>query len=509
MIKIKKATGNVGNVQKNVSDTSPALATVAPSETALSESSQTFVITFVIIGAGWYGVHIALELKKKYPRCKIILLEKNSDIFSEISGMFGIRLHNGLHYPRSDATRKTCRKGLEKFQKYYPELIRPHLYAIYGLGELDADEHPSKTNKEAFAAVCEELESCSEIQPAAWEYKRLLFAVDTKESSLPLGAPLRDYFSSALNDAGVTVLCNFEVTNIEKQCNGQFVVSGRRGEMPEEKFFFSHVINATSYQAFLPGPEKCLPLEMEIVYQPCLALMYDCTERPLSNLLFSFIVMDGWFPCLMPYDDRKDVKTEASSKYILTHGKWTIMGSFQTAEEAKNRLSTVNDEFISQKVKPNCEEEMEKFWPEFQKKFKYIKWIGAVLAKIKTEREFRSAVTFQNKENGMIYIIPGKVSNIFDAGEEVLALVDLEQKEIIKDGHYCYVKGGTLDTAQREIFEKPDDNSRSTCRLQTYEKSEFRQPGGQPGEANSPNFWNASVLEQTNSVQTQGMSVSR
>lgn len=428
---------------------------------------------FAVIGSGWYGTHIALVLKGKYPACEVTLFEKNSDIFSEISGKFGIRLHSGLHYPRSEQTRIACHKGFSEFYRYYPELITPHMYSVYGLGILDESGIPSKVDKEKFAAVCRELENYSEIQPAEWGYNNLSFAVNVEEPSLVLGTPLRNFFKASLNRAGVKLLCNFHITEVAKGSNNRFIVSGEQsGGCQQTSFIFSHVINATSYQALAPNPKKWLPFKIEMVYQPCLALMYEYTERPLPKLPFSFIVMDGWFPCLMPYDDRTS-KEEVFSKYIMTHGKWTILSSYETANEAKDCLASINDEFVSQRIIPCCERDMERFWPEFKQKFIYVTWIGAVLAKIKTEREFRSAVTFQNEENGMIYVIPGKVSNIFDVGEEVLDLVELSPKKVIREGEYCYVKSGVLFAAKQEITEKPKDISQNTCELRPYGKTAF------------------------------------
>ncbi|MES2142511.1 MAG: hypothetical protein V4471_06510 [Pseudomonadota bacterium] len=438
-----------------------------------------------IIGSGWYGVHIALVLKKECPSCKVTLFEKNSDIFSETSGKFGIRLHSGLHYPRSEATRIACYKGFNSFFHYYPELIRPHLYSVYGLGIRDANGNPSKVDKEKFASVCKEFESSKEIQPDEWGYNNLSFAVDVGEPSLVLGKPLRDFFMKKLEEAGVRLLCEFGVVKVKKRIDNKLVVSGKSWKIGNDQFVFNYVVNTTSYQTLVPDP-RGLPLKMEIVYQPCLALMYEYTERPLPNLPFSFIVMDGWFPCLMPYDDRAN-KQEIFSKYIMTHGKWTIMGSYKTAAEAKNHLHSIDDDFIDQQVKPNCEKEMERFWPGFKQKFIYIGWIGALLAKVKTDKEFRSAVIFQNKENKMIYVVPGKVSNIFDAGEEVLSLVGLDKKKVIRDGNYRYVEGGSLFTAKYEITEKPKDSLQNTCELQPYREREIEQV--KKAESPGPGFF--------------------
>jgi hypothetical protein len=95
-----------------------------------------------IVGAGWYGCHLALKLKKAGH--SVVLLEKNSDISMQISGKFGIRLHLSPHYPRSDATTNNCRNNFEKFKNEYSDLIVEHDYSIYGLGNFDADGLPSK-----------------------------------------------------------------------------------------------------------------------------------------------------------------------------------------------------------------------------------------------------------------------------------------------------------------------------------------------------------------------------
>lgn len=59
-----------------------------------------------VIGAGWSGAHMALTLTKEGH--KVVLLDKQNNIFSGTSGKFGIRLHRGPHYPRSKMTRDNC-----------------------------------------------------------------------------------------------------------------------------------------------------------------------------------------------------------------------------------------------------------------------------------------------------------------------------------------------------------------------------------------------------------------
>lgn len=419
-----------------------------------------------IIGAGWYGCHLALSLKKAGH--DVTLYEKNSEIFSQISGSFGIRLHAGPHYPRSVETRKSCHRGFEQFIKTYPELIVPHEYSTYALGITDADDNPSKVTPEQFERVCKESSSAHEVDLDAYGYQELHHAYNIDEPSIFLGKKLRSTFEQYLSNAGVKIVCNREVHSVQSQ-NGQVILTTR-----DQSQQFDKVINASSYQAHIPQNDG-FPFDMEIVYQPCLALMYR--DKQPGRKPFSFIVMDGWFPCLMPYvtDDEKEQLTERD--YILTHGKWTIMGSYPSADEAKHILRELDDNFVTNYIKEPSAAEMSRFWPEFHNRFEYIGWKGEVIAKLKTKREFRSAVTFEKE--GVIHIIPGKVSNIFDAEHEVLGL--LHSKNILEVNGYQYVKGGVLDGAYNEILEKPNVHEANTANLQTYYELKRKASRQRPG----------------------------
>lgn len=409
--------------------------------------------TICVVGAGWYGSHIALFLKKA--GYHVILVEQNSSAFSGISGAFGIRNHVGPHYPRSPKTRESCHRGAELFNEVYPELVNEHMYSIYALGDKDADDKPSKVDVDTFKAVCYETNKCEEIDVAKWGYQHLLSAMNVKETSLVLGEKLRSAFVRYFNEADLVVKYNFTVMNLERVGDKVYITS------ENEKLEADYVINTTSFQALLPENER-LPFKMEVVYQPCIAMVYrdiEPQEKP-----FSFFIGDGWFPCVMPYDDRSEEDKDPIKKYILTHGKWTILGSFSTVKEANKLLHQLDDKYIEDSIKPRCEEQINRFWPAFEKKFEYIGWKGTVLAKIKTDKEFRSAVTFEC--NRVIHVIPGKVTNIFDAANETLSL--LQQQNRLKKGSYYYVKNGALDESLPEITEQPSDTTRNTCSLQTW-----------------------------------------
>lgn len=405
-----------------------------------------------IMGAGWYGCHIALVLSKMGHTIEIF--EKNDDIFKGVSGTFGIRLHKGPHYPRSTATRGSCQESFKEFYDTYPDLVVQHAYSIYGLGKKDALGCSSKVNVEQFRQVCHESSDVQELKLELSEYKELELAVQLEEPSIVLGNRLREAFRKKLMDANIHFFCNLAVREMKRHDAQTIIVTADGYE-----HLFDKVINTTGYQACIPPSIKQkFPIDLEAIYQPCLALCYE-DLKPLAKPI-SFIVMDGWFPCLMPYIDQEPFR----NNYILTHGNYTIMGSYDNPQKAYSVLNELTDDFVVSKVKVNAEREMCRFWPAFDGRFNYVGWKGTVLVKLKTKTEFRSAVTFEYDD--IIYAIPGKVSNIFNAARETCALI--ENQPCFSENGIRFAQKGMLDIARDEIQEKPALGEPNTCTLNTY-----------------------------------------
>jgi hypothetical protein len=166
----------------------------------------------------------------------------------------------------------------------------------------------------------------------------------------------------------------------------------------------------------------------------------------------------------MPYQHKIKADASYDDTYIMTHGKWTIMGNYSTPKEAQATLDLINDAFVMEKIKTHAEREMHRFWPKFKERFSYLGWKGAVLAKPITDKEFRTALTFRIK--GIIHVIPGKISHVIGAEDEVSCLLNNINIKT-KDG--CdYVDKGVLSSSKEEIKEKPLLNGRNTASIQTY-----------------------------------------
>lgn len=405
-----------------------------------------------IIGAGWNGCHLAIELTKAGH--DITVLEKQSTIFSGCSGMFGIRLHRGPHYPRSQATRDGCHAAFERFCEAYPEIIKQHQDSIYARGERDAEGCPSRTSAHTFEDVCFETEECEKVDAEAKAIRGVTAAYDLDEPSVAVGAELRSFFERKLAAQGVTVLLDMEVQRIRRRPYGPLVVSYRI-KSPANRHISQtglvdadFVVNATGYQSLTPnltppldggegGGGGTRPMGLDVVYQACIAFRYEDTAP--GGKPFSFIVMDGWFPCLMPsiddggppaahdrqlrenkngHSNGKPRSAEVASTppppsppppqrhYILTHGSYTILGSPPRPEQAQQLLgrvclpppspsaprgdpaSTNDAPHPASQLRAAAEAEIRRFWPLFRSRFRYRGCQGSVLAKLRTGCEF-------------------------------------------------------------------------------------------------------------------------
>ena len=105
---------------------------------------------FAVIGAGFFGIRLALLLADHGAR--VVLIERAGDIFSRASHANQARIHNGYHYPRSYSTALGSHRNYERFVRDMAECVDDefeHVYAIARQG--------SFTNAYQFHRFCKEL----------------------------------------------------------------------------------------------------------------------------------------------------------------------------------------------------------------------------------------------------------------------------------------------------------------------------------------------------------------
>jgi len=87
-----------------------------------------------VVGAGWFGCHIANKLKQSH---QVSIFDGNG-IFGKASMNNQNRLHLGYHYARSYATRSLCTKTFIKFKTDYKSLLSNVPKNIYAVPERES-----------------------------------------------------------------------------------------------------------------------------------------------------------------------------------------------------------------------------------------------------------------------------------------------------------------------------------------------------------------------------------
>lgn len=90
------------------------------------------VIDHLVIGAGIVGLTCALELNRRSPRARIVLLEKEPEPGRHSSGRNSGVLHSGIYYPPQSLKAQVCTAGAREMADY----CRTNGLALLQLGKL-------------------------------------------------------------------------------------------------------------------------------------------------------------------------------------------------------------------------------------------------------------------------------------------------------------------------------------------------------------------------------------
>jgi L-2-hydroxyglutarate oxidase len=140
---------------------------------------------FIIVGAGIVGLTISFELKKRYPKASILILEKELDLGMHASGRNSGVLHSGVYYGNTTLKAKVCSKGAKLMRDFAAE----HKIHCEKLGKIiiatsDNDlpiikqllNNAKNNNVNAIHVNEKEIR---EIEPFASPYKEGIFCPDT------------------------------------------------------------------------------------------------------------------------------------------------------------------------------------------------------------------------------------------------------------------------------------------------------------------------------------------
>lgn len=344
-----------------------------------------------VIGAGWFGCHLANELIKDNHKVKIF--EKNKKIFSKASLYNTGRLHLGFHYPRSYKTRLRSLLNFNKFKEKYPQVCEPvdvNLYLV--AAENSLLDFP--TYLEIAKSTGLEYQT---VDPKTYGFENIEGALLCKEETVnPLKA--RSYFENMLLEH---LSLNTAVEHV-KQESDSIMVNNES---------FDYCINCT-YNTFSPVLKPS-----DIVFENVVSLIVE----PLKNDWdMSFVVMDGEF---FSFNKAFLEGKEESELYGLYHVKHSVVNrSTQFEDTVEFYKANKNKSFEEALDYKSLLEDVDYIFPLFKKYFKVVGHTSTIRTSLDNYNANRECIV--SSEGKYINVMSGKISSIFDAEDSV--------KEIIK-----------------------------------------------------------------------------
>jgi hypothetical protein len=265
------------------------------------------IVDAVVIGGGFYGSVIAIYLAKQRG-LKVVLIERESELFSRASYNNQARIHNGYHYPRSLTTAYRSHINFPRFVTDWPEAIKKNFTKLYAIARRN-----SKITAKQFLKFCKEIGA--KIEPAD-KSLRQLFETQLIEEIFMVeeyaydSTNLASWVISELEECGVIVKLSTRATSISSTKKRLSV--NILGDNDTTSEIISRYVFNCAYSGLnqMGGdfPSISIPLKQEITE---LVLM----DVPPKLKGLGITLMDGPFFSLMPFPPR--------GLHTLSHVRYT------------------------------------------------------------------------------------------------------------------------------------------------------------------------------------------
>lgn len=332
-----------------------------------------------IIGAGFYGLHLADSLINLGIETHIY--EKESNILSMSSGNNQFRLHLGFHYARNFRTREQSREGYYKFIEKYGHLtkkVEKNFYLVpKGNSLLDF-----QTYKMIMMSSGLSFTECD--LPNEISHECGCIKTDERIICIKL---FREFFTKKLKN---NLFLNKKITI--KNNIGNSIVDGK---------IYDYVINCTWGH---------LDKKDGFYFEATILLYYKLKNINNADKAWTFV--DGNLCSIYP--------TENKLIYTLSSVLHTPLIKSKDLLKVKNFLNNINEKIIQEK-RFKMEKEIRNFYKNFTIDFEYIRPQLSIKTKPIGDDDDRSCYVF--KKDRTISILSGKIDNIFYATSETLALL--------------------------------------------------------------------------------------
>ncbi len=370
----------------------------------------------IVIGAGFYGCFVAIELSKQGKT--VALLENEADIMQRASYNNQARIHQGYHYPRSVLTAFRSRFNFNRFAKEFNESVFSEFDMYYAIGKI-----ASKVNANQFSVFCKRigapLQKASKQISSLFDPNLIEAVFKVREYAFD-AVKLKKQIIISLDKEGVDIGLNCRALKIRQSDTLLKLDYTDKGK--ESRLISKYIFNCTYSSINQINDASNLKL---------VALKHELTEMavvemPEELVNFGFTVMDGPFFSIMPFPAR--------GLHTLSHVRYTPHNYWQddTDKAYFNPQQFINNNRF--KIPPGNSyyvhmlKDAQRYIPAL-KDCRYIDsmWeIKTVLPQSEIDDSRPILFRRSDKLNNVISIMGGKIDNVFDIKERLKKLLDTE-----------------------------------------------------------------------------------
>lgn len=199
---------------------------------------------FVVIGAGIVGLTTAYELRRRFPRASIAVLEKETALGQHASGRNSGVLHSGIYYGADTLKAKVCSKGSARMMAFAEEHGIPYRRSgkvIIATGEQDlptVERLLQNARDNGIRAEKLDENGIKEIEPHAKPYRAGIYSPDTAVID---SRAVLEKLRGLLATEGVHFALGETVTDVSERDRCLYTASG--------KYSYGHVFNCAGANA--------------------------------------------------------------------------------------------------------------------------------------------------------------------------------------------------------------------------------------------------------------------
>ena len=246
---------------------------------------------YLIIGGGIFGCYAALYLARK--GCRVVIIEKEKELFKKASIVNQARLHSGYHYPRSVATAIMSDDNKQRFTEEHRPFIHFEFEKYYAI-----DKYGSFTDAAQFERFSKFINiKCERVyNHPLFNYERLEALYSTIEYTFDPILIGEFYKKKIREEANIEVLFFHKIKKVEKG-GGEWQVLLEDLENGELKTInATAAINAT-YSGSNAVNRQFGLADIQLMHE--ISEIAFITSPQLKDI--GLTVMDGQFGSIMPY----------------------------------------------------------------------------------------------------------------------------------------------------------------------------------------------------------------